>query len=166
MEKVVFIIPYFGKFNNYFQLFLNSCAYNKKFEWHHIRKIARTAQGLSIEISGTIERNARQDSIQEFVFYHISTLIISHLRYKKNKNTKKREHFMYFFLVQKTNAFCNLKIHKNIMNCIGKQRSGLVQPGSLLRHIGRSGEGQTWKIVPIHFFRCLETMAEIGRAHV
>ena len=33
MEKVVFIIPYFGKFNNYFQLFLNSCAYNKKFEW-------------------------------------------------------------------------------------------------------------------------------------
>lgn len=33
MEKVVFIIPYFGKFNNYFQLFLNSCAYNKNFEW-------------------------------------------------------------------------------------------------------------------------------------
>ena len=44
---------------------------------HHIRKIARTAQGLSIEISGTIERNARQDSIQEFVFYHIHIAGIS-----------------------------------------------------------------------------------------
>lgn len=28
MKKIVFIIPYFGKFNNYFQLFLNSCQYN------------------------------------------------------------------------------------------------------------------------------------------
>ncbi|EEB23023.1 hypothetical protein HMPREF0105_0071 [Bacteroides sp. 3_1_33FAA] len=28
--------------------------------------------------------------------FFTSTLIISHLRYKKNKNTKKREHFMYF----------------------------------------------------------------------
>lgn len=33
MNKIVFIIPYFGKFNNYFQLFLNSCAYNKNFDW-------------------------------------------------------------------------------------------------------------------------------------
>lgn len=29
MNKIVFIIPYFGKFNNYFQLFLNSCKKNK-----------------------------------------------------------------------------------------------------------------------------------------
>lgn len=29
MNKIVFIIPYFGKFNSYFQLFLKSCAYNK-----------------------------------------------------------------------------------------------------------------------------------------
>jgi hypothetical protein len=29
MKKIAFIIPYFGKFNNYFQLFLNSCAYNE-----------------------------------------------------------------------------------------------------------------------------------------
>lgn len=29
MEKIVFIIPYFGKFNNYFNLFLRSCGKNK-----------------------------------------------------------------------------------------------------------------------------------------
>lgn len=33
MNKCVFIIPYFGKFNNYFQLFLNSCGINKHFDW-------------------------------------------------------------------------------------------------------------------------------------
>jgi len=32
-KEAAFIIPYFGKFNNYFQLFLNSCRYNKKFDW-------------------------------------------------------------------------------------------------------------------------------------
>lgn len=33
MKKCVLILPYFGKFNNYFQLFLNSCAYNKNYHW-------------------------------------------------------------------------------------------------------------------------------------
>lgn len=33
MKKLVFIIPYFGKFNNYFQLFLNSCAKNPDIDW-------------------------------------------------------------------------------------------------------------------------------------
>lgn len=33
MKKAVFIIPYFGEFKSYFQLFLNSCAYNKDFNW-------------------------------------------------------------------------------------------------------------------------------------
>lgn len=32
-NKVLFIIPYFGKFKNYFQLFLNSCDFNKDFNW-------------------------------------------------------------------------------------------------------------------------------------
>lgn len=31
-KKCVFILPYFGEFNNYFQLFLNSFSYNKSFE--------------------------------------------------------------------------------------------------------------------------------------
>ncbi len=31
--KIAFIVPYFGKLPNYFQLFLNSCASNKKFDW-------------------------------------------------------------------------------------------------------------------------------------
>lgn len=33
MKKIVFIIPYFGKFNNYFQLFLNSCSRNADINW-------------------------------------------------------------------------------------------------------------------------------------
>ena len=33
MKKCIFIIPYFGKFNNYFQLFLDSCKYNQSFDW-------------------------------------------------------------------------------------------------------------------------------------
>lgn len=32
-KKCVFILPYFGKFKNYFPLFLKSCSYNKKFDW-------------------------------------------------------------------------------------------------------------------------------------
>lgn len=33
MKKVCFIIPYFGKFPNYFQLFLQSCAKNTDYQW-------------------------------------------------------------------------------------------------------------------------------------
>lgn len=33
MKKCCFIIPYFGKFPNYFPLFLRSCSYNKDFNW-------------------------------------------------------------------------------------------------------------------------------------
>lgn len=33
MNKVVFIVPYFGKFPNYFQLVLNSMEFNKEFKW-------------------------------------------------------------------------------------------------------------------------------------
>lgn len=33
MKDIGFIIPYFGKFNNYFQLFLNSCAENTNCDW-------------------------------------------------------------------------------------------------------------------------------------
>lgn len=33
MKKCCFIIPYFGHFNNYFQLFLKSCSYNEDFNW-------------------------------------------------------------------------------------------------------------------------------------
>lgn len=33
MKKVIFIVPYFGKFPNYFQLVLNSMGYNKEFNW-------------------------------------------------------------------------------------------------------------------------------------
>lgn len=33
MKNAIFIIPYFGKFNNYFNLFLNSCKYNCEYDW-------------------------------------------------------------------------------------------------------------------------------------
>lgn len=33
MKKVLFIIPYFGKFNNYFPLFLKSCEKNSDYNW-------------------------------------------------------------------------------------------------------------------------------------
>ena len=33
MKKCIFIIPYFGKFPNYFELFLKSCEYNPSFNW-------------------------------------------------------------------------------------------------------------------------------------
>lgn len=32
-KKVAFIIPYLGKLPNYFQIFLDSCSYNKSFDW-------------------------------------------------------------------------------------------------------------------------------------
>ncbi len=31
--KIIIIIPYYGKFNSYFQFWLNSCAENMNFEW-------------------------------------------------------------------------------------------------------------------------------------
>ena len=33
MKKVLFIISYFGEFNNYFQIFLDSCKNNEKYNW-------------------------------------------------------------------------------------------------------------------------------------
>lgn len=33
MKQCCFIIPYFGKFPNYFPLFLKTCGYNKNFNW-------------------------------------------------------------------------------------------------------------------------------------
>lgn len=33
MKKVAFIVPYFGKFNNYFDLWLKSCSYNQNYDW-------------------------------------------------------------------------------------------------------------------------------------
>ena len=33
MKKCCFVIPYFGKLPNYFQLFLNSCKYNQDYNW-------------------------------------------------------------------------------------------------------------------------------------
>ena len=33
MKKILFIIPYFGKFNNYFPLFLKSCEKNSDYNW-------------------------------------------------------------------------------------------------------------------------------------
>lgn len=34
MKTIAFIIPYFGQFNNYFDLWLKSCSYNPTIHWH------------------------------------------------------------------------------------------------------------------------------------
>ena len=31
--KVAIVVPYFGTLPNYFQLFLDTCAYNPEFDW-------------------------------------------------------------------------------------------------------------------------------------
>lgn len=33
MKSIIFIIPYFGHFNNYFEIWLNSCAHNPTIDW-------------------------------------------------------------------------------------------------------------------------------------
>lgn len=33
MNKCVLILPYFGEFNNYFDIFLKTCEYNKSYNW-------------------------------------------------------------------------------------------------------------------------------------
>ena len=33
MKSICLIIPYFGKFKNYFPLFLKSCSYNPTVDW-------------------------------------------------------------------------------------------------------------------------------------
>lgn len=33
MNRIIFIVPFFGKMKNYFQLWLNSCAYNTDVDW-------------------------------------------------------------------------------------------------------------------------------------
>lgn len=33
MKSIIFIIPYFGHFNNYFEIWLNSCAHNPTVNW-------------------------------------------------------------------------------------------------------------------------------------
>lgn len=45
MSKCTFIIPYYGNFPNYFQLFLNSCKYNSDFEWLILPTITKVMIG-------------------------------------------------------------------------------------------------------------------------
>lgn len=33
MKSIIFIVPYFGHFNNYFEIWLNSCAHNPTIDW-------------------------------------------------------------------------------------------------------------------------------------
>ena len=47
-SKVTFIIPYFGKLPNYFDLFLKSCKYNGGYRWI-VFTDDKTIQGHTIE---------------------------------------------------------------------------------------------------------------------
>lgn len=48
--KIVFIVPYFGILPNYFDLFLNSCAYNPNYDWLIISDI-EYSNGLPPNVS-------------------------------------------------------------------------------------------------------------------
>lgn len=51
MRKCCFIVAYFGKLPNYFQLFLNTCAYNKSFNW-----LLFTDDNTDYDYPGNVER--------------------------------------------------------------------------------------------------------------
>ena len=38
--RTMIILPYFGKFNSYFRLWLDSCSRNQEFEWMIVTDIA------------------------------------------------------------------------------------------------------------------------------
>lgn len=61
MKKCVFIIPYFGQFNNYFDIYLKTCALNKNFDWiffTDIRKIEGLPQNIKF-VYTTFEQNKK-----------------------------------------------------------------------------------------------------------
>ena len=72
MKKVVFIIPYFGQFPEWFQLFLNSCGQNPNYDWliftdnqikydypENVKVAVTTFSELSCKIQQKFEFNIR-----------------------------------------------------------------------------------------------------------
>ncbi len=72
MKKAVFIIPYFGEFPEWFQLFLNSCGQNPNYDWliltdnqtkydypMNVRVVFTTFSELSCKIQQKFEFNIR-----------------------------------------------------------------------------------------------------------
>lgn len=59
MKECIFILPYFGKLKNYFNMFLKSCSYNKNYDWLII-----TDQQVNHSYTNVIVKNM---SFKEFV---------------------------------------------------------------------------------------------------
>lgn len=70
MNKILLIIPYFGKFNNYFALFLDSCRHNPTVDWliftddttkylypNNVRVVYTTLQDVKRKIEGCLGFN-------------------------------------------------------------------------------------------------------------
>lgn len=75
MKKICFIVPYFGKLPNYFQLFLQSCKYNPDYTWliftddetsynypSNVTKISMTFEKLKDIISNKFEFQVALDT--------------------------------------------------------------------------------------------------------
>lgn len=80
--KSVFIIPYFGKFPNYFELFLNSCAKSNHFdfiiytdnkdEYHfpkNVKKVAMTLQDMKLKMESKIHKSVCLSSAYKLCDY-------------------------------------------------------------------------------------------------
>lgn len=80
--KSVFIIPYFGKFPNYFELFLNSCAKSNHFdfiiytdnkdEYHfpkNVKKVEMTLQDMKAKMESKIKKSVHLSSAYKLCDY-------------------------------------------------------------------------------------------------
>ena len=74
MKSVLFILPYFGKFPNYFQLFLNSCNANPTIDWLLVTDNSMNEFYLPANV--IIKRSSFKD-IQQLIFKRFQTNIIA-----------------------------------------------------------------------------------------
>lgn len=75
MQKIVLIIPYFGRFNNYYDLWLKSCEYNKTIDW-----LIFTDQKDKLYSKSNIR-------VVEISFIKFRKIIQSHFDFKISLNT-------------------------------------------------------------------------------
>lgn len=61
MKTILIILPYFGRFPNYFQLYLNSCQENRTINWHLITDQDINGMGLKIPDNMFVENSTFRD---------------------------------------------------------------------------------------------------------
>ena len=73
--KKILIMPYFGKFNNYFYLWINSCRYNQDIDWLII-----TDNNINQELPNNIK-------VINMTFEELKKYIQQKFEFKINLNT-------------------------------------------------------------------------------